>query len=193
MREQYRARPSNWTDRERPSRRFLFLFNVCKNWTNTESLLRRTIPSTESDALRTAIDFGDYDRTAPNNMVIREHLWEQTVQPGWTIFMSLWPLPEGISEPPRNEDWHSQLQPIFHVPIQLQRHQSPAQPQPPENGTYEPLPSENSKPQAPDPPTAAVATSHFSRSCSAQKITFPPPTKNQTTSFPFSGLVARFQ
>ena len=78
-----------------------------------EPLIRESLPTTVDDRLRQAIEFGNYDLIAPNGLVIHEHLWEQTDQPGWTIKLSLWPSTTNENELLRQNEDRSQLLPNF--------------------------------------------------------------------------------
>ncbi|XTI85962.1 kinase-like protein [Cenococcum geophilum] len=105
------------------SRRFRFPYNLCKYWRNMEPLIRESLPATADDQLRHAIEFGNYDLMAPNGP-IHKHLWEQTVQPGWTIKLSLWPSTANENELLRQNEDRSQLLPNFRNPRQPQTQQS---------------------------------------------------------------------
>jgi len=89
-----------------------------------EPLIRESLPATADDQLRHAIEFGNYNLIAPNGLIIREDLWEQTVQPGWTIKLSLWPSTANENELLRQNEDRSQLLPNFRNPRQPQTQQS---------------------------------------------------------------------
>jgi hypothetical protein len=37
---------------------------------------------------------GHYDLIGPDNEIILPQAWERVIQPGWTIMMHMWPMPE---------------------------------------------------------------------------------------------------
>lgn len=107
-----------------------------------ERLIRESLPATVDDRLRQAIEFGNYDLIAPNGLVIRERLWEQTVQPGWTVKLSLWPSTANENELLRQNEDRSQLLPNFRNPRQLQTQQSRERSPQPDNRSPAQEPSE---------------------------------------------------
>ena len=107
-----------------------------------EPLIRESLPTTIDDRLRQAIEFGNYDLIASNGLVIREHLWEQTVQPGWMIKLSPWPSTANESELLRQNEDRSQLLPNFRNPRQPQTQQSQERSPQPDNSSSAQEPSE---------------------------------------------------
>lgn len=118
-----------------------------------ERLIRESLPVTVDDRLRQAIEFGNYDLIAPNGLVIREHLWEQTVQPGWTIKLSPWPSTANENELLRQNEDHSQLLPNFRNPRQPQTQQNRERSPQPDNRSPAQEPAEQTlttpRPQSP--------------------------------------------
>ena len=98
-----------------------------------ERLIRESLPATVDDRPRQAIEFGNYDFITPNGLVIRAHLREQTVQPGWTIQLSLQPSTANENELLRLNEDRSQLLPNFRNPRQPQTQQSQERSPQPDN------------------------------------------------------------
>jgi hypothetical protein len=63
---------------------------------------------------------GHYDLVGPQGEIILPRCWEETIQPGWSITMHMWPLPESSQKPtkptgPRagsRQDFHPTLNPL---------------------------------------------------------------------------------
>lgn len=121
-----------------------------------EPLIRESPPTAVDERLCQAIEFGNYGLIAPNGLVIREHLWERTVQPGWTIKLSLWPSTANESELLRQNEDRSQLLLYLRNPRQPQTQQSQERSPQPNNSS----PAQESSEQAattPRPQSPAVA------------------------------------
>ena len=43
---------------------------------------------------------GHYDLVGPNGEIILPQVWETMVEPGWTVTMHMWPMPEPKAEEP---------------------------------------------------------------------------------------------
>jgi len=120
-----------------------------------EPLIRESLPATVDDRLRQAIEFGNYDLIAPNGLVIREHLWEQTVQPGCSIKLSLWSSTANENGLLRQNEDRSQLLPNFRNPRQPQTQQSQERSSQPDNRSPAQEPSEQTA-TTPRPRSPAV-------------------------------------
>jgi hypothetical protein len=137
-----------------------------------ERLIRESLPVAVDDRLRQAIEFRNYDLIAPNGLVIREHLWEQTVEPGWTIKLSLWPSTANENELLRRNEDRSQLLPNFRNPRQPQTQQSRERSPQPDNRSPAQEPAEQTA-TTPRPQSPAVAVV-------PQRKRFPSPRRRRT-------------
>lgn len=128
-----------------------------------EQLIRESIPPIVDGRIRQAIEFRNYDLIAPNGLVIREHLWEQTVQPGWTIRQSLWPSTTAANddddERPREADDGAQPSPNSRNPRQPQTRQIREEsPRPDDRGPVQAPPQQQTATTPrPQSPVVAVA------------------------------------
>jgi hypothetical protein len=42
---------------------------------------------------------GHYDLIGPHGEIILPRIWEEMIQPGWSITMHMWPMPESTLKP----------------------------------------------------------------------------------------------
>lgn len=50
------------------------------------------------------VDKGMYDLIGPHGEIVMKSVWETVVEPGWSISMHMWPLPEPPPPPPPAEE-----------------------------------------------------------------------------------------
>ncbi|KAF7864369.1 hypothetical protein EAF04_006503 [Stromatinia cepivora] len=72
-------------------RRFSFPYHRCETWTGIEELIKSAF--LHVDIIGPHVNEGHYDIMNPAGEVILPQLWEDHVQPGWEISMSMWPMP----------------------------------------------------------------------------------------------------
>ena len=62
-----------------------------------EELIRQAFTHVEGMAQH--VYDGHYDLAGPSGEIILKDCWEATIEPGWTIVMHMWPLPEEKESP----------------------------------------------------------------------------------------------
>ncbi|QYT04574.1 hypothetical protein H0G86_011476 [Trichoderma simmonsii] len=91
-------------------RRFNFPVHLCYTWQEMEDLIKQAF--SQVDILGPRVQEGHYDLTGPDGKIILPSVWEETVEPGLRITMTMWPLDKaplaGLSpkesEQPYNEE-----------------------------------------------------------------------------------------
>ncbi|KAF7906973.1 uncharacterized protein EAF01_004560 [Botrytis porri] len=76
-------------------RRFSFPYHRCETWEGISELIKAAFLHVE--IIGSHVSEGHYDIMNPAGEVILPQLWQDHVQPGWEISMSMWP----ISGPPK--------------------------------------------------------------------------------------------
>ncbi|KAL6812345.1 hypothetical protein J3E69DRAFT_376180 [Trichoderma sp. SZMC 28015] len=71
-------------------RRFKFPVHLCYTWQEMEDLIKQAF--SQVDILGPRVQAGHYDLTGPDGKIILPSLWEETVEPGLNITMTMWPL-----------------------------------------------------------------------------------------------------
>ncbi|ESZ94254.1 hypothetical protein SBOR_5388 [Sclerotinia borealis F-4128] len=71
-------------------RRFSFPYHRCETWAGIEELIKSAF--LHVDIIGPHVNEGHYDIMNPAGEVILPQLWEDHVQPGWEISMSMWPI-----------------------------------------------------------------------------------------------------
>ncbi|KKP02600.1 hypothetical protein THAR02_05288 [Trichoderma harzianum] len=71
-------------------RRFNFPVHLCYTWQETEDLIKQAF--SQVDILGPHVQAGHYDLTGPDGKIILPSVWEETVEPGLHITMTMWPL-----------------------------------------------------------------------------------------------------
>ena len=74
---------------------------VAKYFQGIESLIKETF--LHVDVIGPQVAKGHYDLVGPNEEIVLPQVWDTVVEPGWTVTMHMWPLPE----PSLNEKKHS--------------------------------------------------------------------------------------
>lgn len=69
----------------------------CCKWENMERLINQAFAHV--DKIGPHVMHGHYDLIGPDKEIIMPDFWEDTIQPGMSITMMLWPLPESETEP----------------------------------------------------------------------------------------------
>ncbi|OPB45354.1 hypothetical protein A0O28_0075640 [Trichoderma guizhouense] len=95
-------------------RRFNFPVHLCYTWQEMEDLIKQAF--SQVDILGPRVQAGHYDLTGPDGKIILPSLWEETVEPGLHITMTMWPLDKaplaGLgpkkSEQPHDEEGNSE-------------------------------------------------------------------------------------
>ncbi|KAI9646639.1 hypothetical protein NHQ30_004635 [Ciborinia camelliae] len=72
-------------------RRFSFPYHRCETWAGITELIKAAF--LHVDIIGPHVKEGHYDIMNPAGEVILPQLWEDHVQPGWEISMSMWPIP----------------------------------------------------------------------------------------------------
>ncbi|KAH8763829.1 hypothetical protein BGZ57DRAFT_902929 [Hyaloscypha finlandica] len=73
-------------------RKFSFPFELCATWAGIEELIRQAFLHVEG--LGPHVAEGHYDLIGPNGEIILPRVWETIIEPGWSISMYMWPIPE---------------------------------------------------------------------------------------------------
>ncbi|KAI1752341.1 hypothetical protein F4782DRAFT_501465 [Xylaria castorea] len=71
-------------------RKFTLPFHICTTWQGIEEVVKKAF--LHVDTIGPHVQAGHYDLIGPNGEVILPHLWEKTVEPGWSITMKIWPM-----------------------------------------------------------------------------------------------------
>ncbi|PQE06801.1 kinetoplast-associated KAP protein [Rutstroemia sp. NJR-2017a BBW] len=79
-------------------RRFSFPYYRCETWAGIEELIRQAFFHVE--IIGRHVQEGHYDLMNPAGEVILPQVWEDHVEPGWSISMSMWPMPDSMPRPP---------------------------------------------------------------------------------------------
>ncbi|KAM3067344.1 hypothetical protein ACMFMF_009837 [Clarireedia jacksonii] len=79
-------------------RKFSFPYYRCETWAGIEELIKQAFLHVE--ILGPHVNEGHYDLMNPAGEVILPQLWEDHVEPGWSISMSMWPMPSPNPRPP---------------------------------------------------------------------------------------------
>ncbi|KAF7893585.1 uncharacterized protein EAF02_001123 [Botrytis sinoallii] len=72
-------------------RRFSFPYHRCETWAGISELIKAAFLHVE--IIGPHVNEGHYDIMNPAGEVILPQLWQDHVQPGWEISMSMWPIP----------------------------------------------------------------------------------------------------
>ena len=92
----------------------------------------------DMDVIGPHVRAGRYDLVSPHGEVIHRQLWEAMIEPGWSVTMHMWPMPE--PPPPLSEPSREAFQPTLpptpdakmlkssHVPMHSQQSQGRRQP-----------------------------------------------------------------
>ncbi|KAF5879024.1 putative tpr repeat protein oca3 protein [Botrytis fragariae] len=72
-------------------RRFSFPYHRCETWAGISELIKAAFLHVE--IIGPHVSEGHYDIMNPAGEVILPQLWQDHVQPGWEISMSMWPIP----------------------------------------------------------------------------------------------------
>ncbi|TGO16311.1 hypothetical protein BPAE_0502g00060 [Botrytis paeoniae] len=72
-------------------RRFSFPYHRCETWAGISELIKAAFLHVE--IIGAHVSEGHYDIMNPAGEVILPQLWQDHVQPGWEISMSMWPIP----------------------------------------------------------------------------------------------------
>jgi len=72
-------------------RRYSFPYYRCETWAGIEELIKSAFLHVE--VIGPHVSEGHYDLMNSAGEVILPQLWEDHVQPGWEISMSMWPIP----------------------------------------------------------------------------------------------------
>ncbi|KAF7958159.1 hypothetical protein EAE96_003721 [Botrytis aclada] len=72
-------------------RRFSFPYHRCETWVGITELIKAAF--LHVDIIGPHVSEGHYDIMNPAGEVILPQLWQDHVQPGWEISMSMWPIP----------------------------------------------------------------------------------------------------
>lgn len=70
-------------------RKFSFPFHLCSKWAGMEELIKQAFMY--QDSLGPQVHEGLYDLLGPEGEIILPPAWDQVIQPGWSITMTLWP------------------------------------------------------------------------------------------------------
>ncbi|KAK5104613.1 hypothetical protein LTS08_002504 [Lithohypha guttulata] len=79
------------------NRSYNFPWERCHKWDDMEGLIHQAFA--HIDRIGPHVMQGRYDLIGPDKEIIMAEYWEDTVQPGMTITMMLWPIPEPEPEP----------------------------------------------------------------------------------------------
>ncbi|PQE05338.1 kinetoplast-associated KAP protein [Rutstroemia sp. NJR-2017a BVV2] len=79
-------------------RRFSFPYYRCETWAGIEELIKQAFLHVE--IIGRHVQEGHYDLMNPAGEVILPQVWEDHVEPGWSISMSMWPMPDSMPRPP---------------------------------------------------------------------------------------------
>ncbi|KAH0536223.1 hypothetical protein FGG08_006890 [Glutinoglossum americanum] len=79
-------------------RKFSLPFHKCQTWEGMEELITQAFLHIEVIGPRVAQ--GHYDLCGPNEEIILPQVWEAMIEPGWTVTMVMWPVPEPPPPPP---------------------------------------------------------------------------------------------
>ncbi|PQE18251.1 Kinetoplast-associated kap protein [Rutstroemia sp. NJR-2017a BBW] len=79
-------------------RRFSFPYYRCETWAGIEELIKLAFLHVE--IVGPHVREGHYDLMNPAGEVILPQVWEDHVEPGWSISMSMWPIPGPIPRTP---------------------------------------------------------------------------------------------
>ncbi|PHH84162.1 hypothetical protein CDD83_2373 [Cordyceps sp. RAO-2017] len=83
-------------------RKFSFPFHLCNTWQGMEELIKQAF--LHVDVIGPHVQEGHYDLIGPNGDIILPSVWEKTVEPEWSISMTMWPVekmpPLGPKMPP---------------------------------------------------------------------------------------------
>ncbi|KAJ5288962.1 hypothetical protein N7478_001992 [Penicillium angulare] len=73
-------------------RKFAFPWELCWNWQGMEDLIKQAFLHIE--VIGPHVNKGHYDLVGPNGDIILPQVWDDVVEPDWTITMHMWPIPE---------------------------------------------------------------------------------------------------
>ncbi|KAL7919772.1 hypothetical protein ACQKWADRAFT_300391 [Trichoderma austrokoningii] len=73
-------------------RKFSFPFHLCNTWEGMEELIKQGFM--QVDVLRAHVLEGHYDLIGPDGEIILPVVWDEVIEPGWSISMAMWPFDE---------------------------------------------------------------------------------------------------
>ncbi|KAJ8064161.1 hypothetical protein OCU04_006513 [Sclerotinia nivalis] len=82
-------------------RKYTFPFHLVSTWAGMEEIVKQAF--LHVDVLGPHVNEGHYDLVGPEDEIILPQVWESVVEPGWSVSMHMWPLPE--PEQPRWKAW----------------------------------------------------------------------------------------
>ncbi|PNP58924.1 hypothetical protein THARTR1_01172 [Trichoderma harzianum] len=71
-------------------RRFNFPVHLCYTWQEMEDLIKQAF--SQVDILGPHVQEGHYDLTGPDGKIVLPSVWDETIEPGLHITMTMWPL-----------------------------------------------------------------------------------------------------
>ena len=82
-------------------RSFNFPWLLCKTWEGMDGLIRQAF--SDDDSTREHVHQGHYDLILPDDVIIPPQEWQAYVQPGCTINMRLWEMPDHSPSTPSHK------------------------------------------------------------------------------------------
>jgi hypothetical protein len=73
-------------------RKFTFPWHLCKTWKGMESLIKQAF--VHADVIGARVHEGHYDLMGPTGEIVLPQVWDMMVEPGWEVFMHMWPVAE---------------------------------------------------------------------------------------------------
>ncbi|TGO12607.1 hypothetical protein BTUL_0085g00170 [Botrytis tulipae] len=79
-------------------RKFMFPFHLVSTWSGMEELVKQAF--IHVDVIGPHVNDGHYDLLGPTGEIILPQVWESVIEPGWSITMHMWPMPEPRRQEP---------------------------------------------------------------------------------------------
>ncbi|RPA73298.1 hypothetical protein BJ508DRAFT_419099 [Ascobolus immersus RN42] len=95
--------------RDAVQRTFSFPWELCAKWEQMETLIKQAFR--DDEILRPRVEAGHYDLIGcpggADGVIILPAVWDSVIEPGWSISMHMWPLPEEAEPEPEVTDDNS--------------------------------------------------------------------------------------
>ncbi|TVY25184.1 hypothetical protein LHYA1_G006052 [Lachnellula hyalina] len=95
-------------------RKYSFPWNLCSTWAGMEELIFAAFLGV--DIVGPQVQAGRYDLVGPDGKIILPQVWEQLIEPGMSITMHMWPMPEASNLPSVELDESDRSKKTQHVP-----------------------------------------------------------------------------